>query len=116
MSELINSEKIAQNTYKAARDSVINAQNKVYAAVNNAMVIAYWEIGQEIYKACGDNDRAEYGKGLLNFLARKLTEEFGKGFDGSNLRKMRQFYKAFSNSRRTASRIKLVALSKIDED
>ena len=59
------------------------------------MVIAYWEIGQEIYKACGDNDRAEYGKGLLNFLARKLTEEFGKGFDGSNLRKMRQFYKAF---------------------
>ena len=95
MSELINSEKIAQNTYKAARDSVINAQNKVYAAVNNAMVIAYWEIGQEIYKACGDNDRAEYGKGLLNFLARKLTEEFGKGFDGSNLRKMRQFYKAF---------------------
>ena len=95
MSELINSENIAQNTYKAARDSVINAQKKVYAAVNNAMVIAYWEIGQEIYKACGDNDRAEYGKGLLNFLARKLTEEFGKGFDESNLRKMRQFYKAF---------------------
>lgn len=95
MSELINSEKIAQNTYKAARDSVINAQNNVYAAVNNAMVIAYWEIGQEIYKACGDNDRAEYGKGLLNFLAQKLTEEFGKGFDESNLRKMRQFYKAF---------------------
>lgn len=95
MSELINSEEIAQNTYKAARNSVINAQNKVYAAVNNAMVIAYWEIGQEIYTACGDNDRAEYGKGLLNFLAQKLTEEFGKGFDESNLRKMRQFYKTF---------------------
>ena len=95
MSELINGENIAQNTYKAARDSVINAQNKVYAAVNNAMVIAYWEIGQEIYKACGDNDRAEYGKGLIKYIADQLTREFGKGFDERNLRKMRQFYCAY---------------------
>lgn len=95
MSDLMNNNNLAQNAYEAARNSVINAQNKVYAAVNNAMVIAYWEIGQEIYKACGENDRADYGKGLLNFLAEKLTEEFGKGFDESNLRKMRQFYKAF---------------------
>lgn len=61
------------------------------------MVKAYWEIGQQIYLACGENDRAEYGKGLLKYLSEKLTAEFGKGFDSSNLRNMRQFYIAYSN-------------------
>ena len=51
-----------QETYLSIRNSVITAQNKVYSAVNTAMVKAYWEIGEQIYKACGENDRAEYGK------------------------------------------------------
>lgn len=77
------------------RNSIINAQYSVYHAVNAAMVQAYWEIGEQIYKACGENDRAEYGKNLLKFLSERLTFEFGKGFDESNSRKMRQFYMAF---------------------
>ena len=32
---------------------------------------------------------------LLDFLSVKLTDEFGKGFDKSNIRKMRQFYCTF---------------------
>lgn len=43
---------------KIIRNSVLTAQSKIYTAVNSAMVQAYWEIGQEIYKACGENDRA----------------------------------------------------------
>lgn len=84
-----------QETYLSIRNSVITAQNKVYSAVNTAMVTAYWEIGEQIYKACGENDRAEYGKNLLKYLSDKLTAEFGKGFDESNLRRMRQFYLTF---------------------
>ena len=59
------------------------------------MVLAYHEIGEQIYRACGENDRAEYGKNLLRYLSERLTAEFGSGFDESNLRKMRQFYLAF---------------------
>ena len=59
------------------------------------MVTTYWEIGEQIFKACGENDRAEYGKKLLEYLSEQLTAEFGKGFDKSNLRKMRQFYCTF---------------------
>jgi len=59
------------------------------------MVQAYWEIGEQIYIACGENDRAEYGKGLLRYLSEKLTAEFGKGFTVANLRNMRQFYLAY---------------------
>ncbi|MBQ7186728.1 MAG: DUF1016 family protein [Ruminococcus sp.] len=78
--------------YDSIRSFVITAQNKVYTAVNAAMVIAYWEIGEQIYKACGENERAYYGKSLMKYLSERLTSEFGKGFDESSLRKMRKFY------------------------
>ena len=84
-----------QETYRSIRNSVIAAQGKVYAAVNSAMVNAYWEIGEQIYKACGENDRAEYGKNLLKYLSDRLTAEFGKGYSVQGLRNMRQFYCTF---------------------
>ncbi|MDO5445987.1 MAG: PDDEXK nuclease domain-containing protein [Eubacteriales bacterium] len=84
-----------QATYSAVRGYIIAAQKQVYSAVNSAMVTAYWNIGKQIYEACGENDRAAYGKQLLQFLSDKLTVEFGKGFDVSNLRNMRRFYVAF---------------------
>ena len=59
------------------------------------MVGAYWEIGEQIYKACGNNDRAEYGAKFLDFVSKHLTDEFGKGFTVRNLRNMRQFYLTF---------------------
>ena len=93
-----NAELSAENTsetYSRIRNSVISAQSRIYNAVNSAMVHAYWAIGEQIYIACGENDRAEYGKGLLRYLSEKLTAEFGKGFTVANLRNMRQFYLAY---------------------
>ena len=93
-----NAELSAENTsetYSRIRNSVITAQGKIYTAVNSAMVQAYWEIGEQIYIACGENERAEYGKGLLRYLSEKLTAEFGTGFTERNLRNMRQFYQAY---------------------
>lgn len=93
MNEITKNE--IKETYTAVRNSVISAQQQVYKAVNTAMVQAYWEIGEQIYKACGENDRAEYGKNLLQYLSEQLTLEFGKGFSVRNLRNMRNFYLAF---------------------
>jgi predicted nuclease of restriction endonuclease-like (RecB) superfamily len=84
-----------KETYNNIRTSIINAQNKIYRAVNSAIVESYWEIGEQIYRECGESDRAEYGKYVLRYLSERLTEEFGKGFDETNLRKMRQFYSVF---------------------
>jgi len=82
-------------TYGKIRTSVITAQNKVYAAVNFAMVEAYWEIGEQIHLACGGNDRAGYGRRLLEYISAHLTAEFGRGFSIRNLRNMRQFYQSY---------------------
>ena len=95
--EIMRTENSSEEIYTSIRSFVIAAQNKVYAAVNSAMVIAYWEIGEQIYKACGENDRAEYGKNLLKYLSERLTAEFGKGYTERNLRAMRQFYSCFPN-------------------
>ena len=69
------------------------------------MVEAYWNIGKRIYEACGENERAEYGKQLLQFLADKLSAEFGKGFSVPNLRNMRQFYLRFQNRNALSSEL-----------
>ena len=64
--QLANPKMNSEDIYVSIRSSVITAQKRVYSAVNSAMVIAYWEIGEQIYKACGENDRAEYGNTLSN--------------------------------------------------
>lgn len=65
-------------------------------AVNSIMVQTYWEIGRLIVEdEQQGNTRAEFGKGVLKSLSTELTKEFGKGFDASNLRHMRQFYLQF---------------------
>ena len=62
------------------------------------MVTSYWSIGQLIVEdEQNGNERAEYGKAVLEGLSKKLTAEFGKGFDESNLRYMRLFYQTFKN-------------------
>lgn len=62
------------------------------------MVTSYWFIGQLIVEdEQNGNERAEYGKVVLECLSKKLTAEFGKGFDESNLRYMRLFYQTFKN-------------------
>lgn len=88
-------ERQAETTYHTVRNYIVAAQRQVYYAVNSAMVLAYWDIGKTIHEACGENDRAAYGKQVLQFLADKLTAEFGKGFSVRNLRNMRAFYRTF---------------------
>ena len=94
---MVKESKLPDNTvYQNIRAVLVNARQKVYSAVNFAMVEAYWEIGKQIEQAVGD--RAEYGKGLLQDISRKLSIEFGKGFTVRNLQTMRQFYMAFPNT------------------
>ena len=88
---------VNQLTYNAVRGYIVAAQRQVNTAVNFAMVTAYWNIGKQIYEACGESERAEYGKKLLQYLSAKLTAEFGKGYTVANLRNMRQFFLTFKN-------------------
>lgn len=74
------------------------ARGNVVRAVNSNMVLAYWLIGREIVQELqGGEERAEYGKQVLEALSLRLTERYGTGFSVTNLRYFRLFYQAFSN-------------------
>ena len=91
--------------YEEIRAVLEKARTSAYRAVNFAMVQAYWQIGYLIVEHEQEGkERAEYGKALLKELSGRLSSEFGKGFDVTNLRKMRQFYLLFS--KRDAVRLK----------
>jgi len=66
-------------------------------AVNSAMVEAYWHIGRLIVERQGGEGRSEYGASLIVRLSKRLTAEFGGGFDKTNLGRMRQLYLMFPN-------------------
>jgi predicted nuclease of restriction endonuclease-like (RecB) superfamily len=62
-------------------------------AVNSIMTATYWEIGRRIVNLeQGGEDRAEYGKELLQRLSKDLTKRFGRGFGAVNLSYMRRFF------------------------
>lgn len=75
---------------------VTNARQKAYAAINSAMVEAYWQMGKRIVEQEQQGrGRADYGSQLLKSLSKELTAEFGKGFSVNSLYYFRQFYLAF---------------------
>jgi predicted nuclease of restriction endonuclease-like (RecB) superfamily len=72
------------------------SRRAIAQTVNSAMVQTYWQIGQLIVESEQQGQvRAEYGKQQLEQLSQSLKTEFGKGFDVSNLRNMRQLYLTF---------------------
>jgi len=87
----------AEPLYREIRAVLEAARAGAYRAVNAAMVQAYWHVGRLIVEhEQGGARRATYGEAVLDDLSRRLTAEFGRGFDITNLRKMRQFYRMFA--------------------
>ena len=80
----------------ALRGLIAQARQQVLRHVDQVQVQTCWQIGRHIVEfEQGGQARAAYGKRLLPQLGLVLAQEFGKGFDASNLRYMRLFYQAF---------------------
>jgi hypothetical protein len=74
------------------------------AAVNQALVLRNWLIGAYIveFEQNGE-DRAKYGEGLLEILARDLVQRGLAGLSTTNLKQCRQLYWAYPQIRQTVS-------------
>ncbi|MBQ7062534.1 MAG: DUF1016 family protein [Bacteroidales bacterium] len=91
-----NEVSLSSNFIQEIKQLVARSRQEAYAAVNQAMVNAYWQIGRRIVEEeQGGAERANYGKQILKQLSVALTEEFGKGFSVQNLYYFRQFYLTF---------------------
>ncbi len=72
------------------------AHGNVLRAVNTNMVLAYWLIGREIVEELqGGEERAAYGKKVVEALSTRLTERYGQGFSEQSLQNFRRFYLAY---------------------
>lgn len=81
---------------ESVSEVLAQARKNAKTAVNLAMVYAYYEIGRMIVEEeqHGQN-RAEYGKQILQELSKYLSKKYGKGYSADNLKLMRRFYNVY---------------------
>ena len=83
------------NYYNEIKNKLID--NEVYKRVkdyskNRNDLSTYYEVGKLLIEAQSGEDRAKYGDGLIKEYSIKLTNEMGKKYDITILKRMRQFY------------------------
>lgn len=94
--DLATAEPRLDTLYRQVREILNAARARAWQAVNAAMVEAYWEVGRVVVEEeQAGRERADYGKRVIEGLSKHLREEFGKGYDRSNLFHMRAFFLAY---------------------
>ena len=73
-----------------------NTHQRLAGAVNAELTRLYWAVGERLRtEVLGGAGRAKYGAKLLDQLGAQLAQEFGRGFESRNLRRMVKFSEAF---------------------
>ena len=75
------------------KDIVLKKKHRLIE--NNSTLLTYFEIGRLIVEAQGGEKRAKYGNGLIKEWSKILTNKYGKGYDYTNLSRMRMLYLTF---------------------
>ncbi|WP_346299481.1 PDDEXK nuclease domain-containing protein, partial [Halomonas sp. BM-2019] len=77
------------------RQLIEQSRRQAAHAVNSALTLLYWHVGQRIQREVLQGERAAYGEQLVPTLARQLETEYGRGFSAKNQRHMLRFAEAF---------------------
>ena len=83
------------NYYNEIKNELLN--NEVYKRVkdyskNRNELSTYYNVGKLLIEAQGGEDRAKYGDSLIKEYSLKLSQEIGKKYNITTLKRMRQFY------------------------
>ena len=63
-----------RDLYDSIRSILLDSRARAHAAVNSAMVLAYWQIGRAIVEDEQEGQkRGAYGKGVLKGVSERLT-------------------------------------------
>ena len=85
-----------QSVITDVKNIIALGQKDAYNAASRAMVLTYWNVGKRIVEQeQAGNTRAEYGKALVEALAKELTREYGNSYSKRNLQYFRKFYLYF---------------------
>jgi len=79
------------------RDLIQSTRTGLAQAVNSALVLLYWQVGQRIRSDVLKSRRATYGDEICSTLSNELAVEFGNGYSRPNLTRMIRFAEVFPN-------------------
>lgn len=77
------------------RTLIESAREQTARAVNSTLVMMYWQIGRRIGQDVLGNERAEYGKEIVQTLSEELAEEYGRGYSRANCSYILRLAEAF---------------------
>ncbi|MCB1980388.1 MAG: DUF1016 family protein, partial [Burkholderiaceae bacterium] len=80
------------------RALIASSRQRLAGAVNAELTRLYWAVGQRLATEVLGGERAQYGSQLLGQLGQQLSQEFGRGFEARNLRRMVKFAQAFPSA------------------
>jgi hypothetical protein len=78
---------------------IAEARTRTAITVNSELTQLYWRIGKRVREQVLQGQRAAYGWHVIEELGRHLSAEFGRGFEGKNLRRMVQFAEVLRKNR-----------------
>ncbi len=87
----------ADSLHAELRALIATSRQRLAGAVNAELTRLYWGVGERLRTAVlGGADRAQYGDQLIERVGAQLAQEFGRGFEVKNLRRMVQFAQVFA--------------------
>jgi predicted nuclease of restriction endonuclease-like (RecB) superfamily len=93
------SELVPNALHAELRALIASSRQRLAGAVNAELTRLYWAVGQRLRtEVLGGEGRASYGAQLLDQLGQQLTQEFGRGFESRNLRRMVKFAESFPDA------------------
>jgi predicted nuclease of restriction endonuclease-like (RecB) superfamily len=86
----------ADTLHAELRSLIASSRQRLAGAVNAELTRLYWSVGERLRtEVLGGADRAKYGDQLIKRVGEQLAQEFGRGFEAKNLRRMVQFAQTF---------------------
>jgi predicted nuclease of restriction endonuclease-like (RecB) superfamily len=85
------------------RQLISEARRQAAVTVNVALTLMYWRVGDRIRRSIPGNERAGYGERIVATVSQQLVNEFGRGFEKTNLTRMLKFAETFPDEKIVAT-------------
>lgn len=86
---------INKELFTEIKKVIESGRGQVAQAVNVGLTVTYWNIGKRIQEDILQNNRAEYGKQIVQTLSAQLTNEYGRGWSTKQLQHCLHFVGIF---------------------
>ena len=83
------------NSYFNGNDALKQGKQKIAFAANSTLTLLFWHLGNRINDEVLHNERAKYGKRIIEIISVELENEYGRNFNEKNIRRMVRFSQEF---------------------